>query len=693
MAGVTLSRQGHIALATVDNPPVNALSHAVRAGLAEAVAAAEADSDIKALILICAGRTFIAGADIREFGGPMREPFINKLVFDLEGMSKPLIAAIHGTALGGGLEVAMACHFRVAVPSARFGLPEVKLGILPGAGGTQRLPRLVGVETALAMITEGNDIPASKAKAIGLIDAIIEGDLLAGAIAFAERLIADATPIRRTGSLPVTVDNPAIFDEAKKNLAKRQRGFLAPQACVDSVKFAVDYTLEEGSEREHALCLELMRGPQSKAQRHAFFAEREVAKVPGLPADTPVRDVRSVGVIGPGAMGTGIALSFLNAGFPVVLIGVDQPTLDKSLASMRKILGGAVAKGTMTEEALETRIASVTPATDFDALANVDLVIEAAFEDMATKKDIFSRLGEVTRPGTILATNTSYLDIDAMAEASGRPEDVVGMHFFNPANVMRLLENVRAAKTAPDVLATVMAVGKKIRKVAVLVGISDGFVGNRMLSKRSREAMFMLEEGATPWQIDKVLVDFGFAMGPYQVSDLAGIDVQYAARRARWNLLSEREHQANIVDQLYALGRYGQKTSAGYYTYDDKRKATPDPFVEDLIVRHSAARGISRRPIDETEIRERLIYVMINEGAKILEEGVAARPHDIDIIWLTGFGFPVYLGGPMFYADQVGLRTVYDALLKYEALVGPEFFKPAPLLERLALEGKGFYSA
>jgi 3-hydroxyacyl-CoA dehydrogenase len=693
MAGVTLSRQGHIAVATVDNPPVNALSHAVRAGLAEVIAAAEADSDIKALILICAGRTFIAGADIREFGGPMREPFINKLVFDLEGTSKPLIAAIHGTALGGGLEVAMACHFRVAVASARFGLPEVKLGILPGAGGTQRLPRLVGVETALTMITEGADIPASKAKALGLIDAIVDGDLLDGAIAFAERLIADATPIRRTGSLPVTVENPAIFDEVRKNLAKRQRGFLAPQACVDSVKFAVDYPLEEGSAREYALCVELMRGSQSKAQRHAFFAEREVAKVPGLPPDTPVRDVKKVGVIGPGAMGTGIALSFLNAGFPVILIGMDQPTLDKSLASMRKILGGAVAKGTMTEEALEARIASVTPSTRFEALADADLVIEAAFEDMATKTDIFARLGQVTRPGTILATNTSYLDIDAMAEASGRPEDVAGMHFFNPANVMRLLENVRAAKTAPDVLATIMAVGKKIKKVAVLVGVSDGFVGNRMLSKRSREGMFLLEEGATPWQIDKVLVDFGFAMGPYQVSDLAGIDVQYAARRARWSLLSEREHQANIVDQLYALGRYGQKTGAGYYTYDDKRKATPDPFVEDLIVKHSAARGIVRRPIDETEIRERLIYVMINEGAKILEEGVAARPHDIDVIWLTGFGFPAYLGGPMFHADQIGLRTVYDALLKYEALVGPEFFKPAPLLERLALSGKGFYRA
>jgi 3-hydroxyacyl-CoA dehydrogenase len=436
-----------------------------------------------------------------------------------------------------------------------------------------------------------------------------------------------------------------------------------------------------------------MRGPQSKAQRHAFFAEREVAKVPGLPADTPVREVKKIGVVGPGAMGTGIALTFLNAGFPVVLVGLDQPSLDKSLATMRKILGGGVAKGSMTQDALEARLAMVTPVTRFEALADVDLVVEAVFEDMATKKDVFAELGRVTRQGAVLASNTSYLDIDALAEASGRPEDVVGMHFFNPANVMRLLENVRGAKTAPDVLATVMAVGKAIKKVSVLVGISDGFVGNRMLAKRSREGMFLLEEGATPWQIDKALVDFGFAMGPYQVADLAGIDVQYAARQVRWSLLSEREHQANIVDQLYALGRYGQKTGAGYYTYDDKRKATPDPAIEDLIVRHSAARAITRRAIDDVEIRERLIYAMVNEGAKILEEGVAARPHDIDVIWLTGFGFPVYLGGPMFYADQIGLKNVYDALLKYQAQVGPEFFTPAPLLERLALAGKGFYSA
>jgi 3-hydroxyacyl-CoA dehydrogenase len=689
---VTFTKQGRIGIATVDNPPVNALGHAVRTGLVAAVAQADADPEVEALILICAGRTFLAGADIREFGRPLEPPHLNDLVNDLEASTKPFVAAIHGTALGGGLEVALACHFRIAVPSARLGLPEVKLGILPGAGGTQRLPRLIGVEPALAMITEGNDIPAAKAKALGLIDEIVEGDLLAGAIAFTEKLLDEGRPIRRVGQMTAKVENPAIFDETKAALAKKQRGFLAPQACVDAVKLSTEYPIEEGAKREYALCRELMAGNQSKAQRHAFFAEREVAKVPGLPENTAVREIKTVGVAGPGAMGTGIAMCCIAAGLPVVLVGVDQPTLDKSQATMRKIYGGNVAKGTMTQEALDARMALITPTTDYADLRDVDLVIEAVFEDMAVKKEVFATLGKVTKPGAILASNTSYLDIDVLAEASGRPGDVAGMHFFNPANVMRLLENVRGAKTSPDVIATIMKFGKTIKKVSVLSGVCDGFIGNRMLSKRSREGMFLLEEGATPWQIDKVLYDFGFAMGPYQVADLAGIDIQHAARKARWDKLSEREHQANVVDQLFALGRLGQKSGKGYYVYDDKRKATPDPEVEALIVRHSAARGITRRPVSDDEIRERLIYAMINEGAKILEEGIAARPHDIDIVWLTGFGFPAYLGGPMFYADTIGLKTVYDALKKYQELVGAEFFTPAPLLERLALEGKGFYS-
>ncbi|HEX4507980.1 MAG TPA: 3-hydroxyacyl-CoA dehydrogenase NAD-binding domain-containing protein [Alphaproteobacteria bacterium] len=689
---VTFTKQGRIGIATVDNPPVNALGHAVRTGLAAAVAQADADPEVKALILICAGRTFLAGADIKEFGRPLEPPLLNDLVNDLEASTKPFVAAIHGTALGGGLEVALACHFRIAVPSARLGLPEVKLGILPGAGGTQRLPRLIGVEPALAMITDGNDIPAAKAKAIGLVDEIIEGDLLAGAIAFTEKLLDEGRPIRRVGEMTAKVENPAIFNETKAALAKKQRGFLAPQACVDAVKLSTEYPIEEGSKREYALCRELMVGNQSKAQRHAFFAEREVAKVPDLPEGTSVREIKTVGVAGPGAMGTGIAMCCIAAGLPVVLVGMDQPTLEKSQATMRKIYGGNVAKGTMTQEALDARMALITPTTDYADLKDVDLVIEAVFEDMAVKKEVFATLGKVTKAGAILASNTSYLDIDQLAEASGRPGDVAGMHFFNPANVMRLLENVRGAKTSPDVIATIMKFGKTIKKVSVLSGVCDGFIGNRMLAKRSREGMFLLEEGATPWQIDKVLYDFGFAMGPYQVADLAGIDIQHAARKARWDKLSEREHQANVVDQLFALGRLGQKSGKGYYVYDDKRKSTPDPEVEALIVKHSAARGITRRPVSDEEIRERLIYVMINEGAKILEEGIAARPTDIDIVWLTGFGFPTYLGGPMFYADTIGLKTVYDALKKYQASVGDEFFKPAPLLERLALEGKGFYS-
>lgn len=690
---VKFAKQGRIGIATIDNPPVNALSHSVRAGLAEAIAEAGGDSEIAALVIICEGRTFIAGADIREFGKPMQPPLLGEVIETIEGASKPVIAAIHGTALGGGLEVALACHFRVAVASARIGLPEVKLGILPGAGGTQRLPRLVGVETALKMITEGSELGAVEAQKRGAVDEIVEGDLRDGAVAFAERVIAEGRAIRRTGALPVTLDNPAIFDEFKKNIARRQRGFEAPLKCVDAVRLSVELPFEEALKREHEMCIALLNGPQSKAQRHVFTAEREVAKVPGLPDTTPVRDIKTVAVAGPGAMGTGIAMCFLNVGIPVTLLGPSQPFVDQGVGTIRKNYAGSIARGSLTQEEMDRRLGLLTPTTSFEDLKDVDLVIEAVFEEMPVKKEVFSKLGAACKPGAILATNTSYLDIDVLARAAGRPQDVVGMHFFNPANVMRLLENVRGAETAPDVLATVMRVGKTIKKISVLVGVSDGFVGNRMLAKRSREGFFLLEEGATPWQIDKVLYDFGFPMGPYQMADLAGLDVQYAARKARYDRLAPREKTANIVEKLYELGRYGQKTGAGYYRYDEKRNATPDPAIEALIVKHSAERGIVRRTISDQEILERLLYAMINEGAKILEEGVAARPHDIDIIWLNGYGFPAYRGGPMYYADQVGLATVYEAILKYRDQVGEQYFTPSPLLERLAKAGKGFYSA
>src|SRR5579883_1808732 len=689
---VSFSREGRIGIAVVDNPPVNALSHSVRAGLLEVIERVAGDPEVDALVIVCAGRTFIAGADIKEFGKPMQQPELGLLIEKLEGSKKPVVAAMHGTALGGGFEVALACHFRVALASARVGLPEVKLGILPGAGGTQRLPRLVGVETAVKMIAEGSEMSAPEARKLGAIDEIIEGDLKAGAVAFAERALAAGRPIRRTGDLPVPAHDPAIFDELKKNLAKRQRGFEAPQKCVDAVKLATESPLAEGLKREHEMCIALLNGPQSKAQRHNFAAEREVAKIPGLPEDTSVRDVKKVAVVGPGVMGTGIAICFLNAGLPVVLVGSDQANADQGAATIRKIFEGSVKRGSMKPEDVEKRLSLLKPTASYDELKDVDLVVEAVFEDMAVKGEVFRKLGAACKPGAILATNTSYLDINKLGEVSGRPADVVGMHFFNPANVMRLLENVRGAKTAPDVLATVMKIGKTIKKLPVMVGVSEGFVGNRMLAKRSREGFFLLEEGATPWQIDKVLYDFGFAMGPYQVADLAGIDVQYAARKARWAGLGEREKTANFVDRLYEMGRYGQKTGAGYYKYDENRKATPDPAIEELIAKHSAERGIARRPIGDEEIRDRLLYAMINEGAKILDEGVAYRPHDIDIIWLNGYGFPAYRGGPMYYADQVGLKTVYDAIVKYRDQVGEQYFTPSPLLERLAKEGKGFYS-
>jgi 3-hydroxyacyl-CoA dehydrogenase len=689
------SKHGMIALVTIDNPPVNALSHAVRAGLVEAVKRALADDDTAALVVICGGRTFIAGADIKEFGKPMKPPLIHEVIAAIENSSKPVIAAIHGTALGGGFELAMACHYRVAVAGAEIGLPEVKLGIIPGAGGTQRLPRLVGVEAALKMIVDGTKIAAPQALSMGALDQIIDldqsGDLRSGAIAYAERVIAEKRPLRKTSELPVRLDNPAIFDEMRNVVSKRQRGFPAPLKCIEAVKFAVDLPFVEASKLEYELCIQMLNSPESQAQRQAFASEREVVRICGIDAGTQARTIRSVAVIGPGTMGTGIAMCFINADLRVMLLGRDEKSLAKSVQTMRKIYSGSVSKGSIQQAAMDRRLALLTLTTEYRDLHEVDLVIEAVSEDMAVKKDVFRQLDAACKPDAILATNTSYLNIDDLAAVTSRPHDVVGTHFFNPANVMRLLENVRGAQTSPDVLATVMKMAKTIGKVATMVGMSDGFVGNRMLGKRSREGFFMMEEGATPWQIDKVLYDFGFPMGPYQVADLAGLDVAWAARKARFERLTEREKQCNILDQICATGRFGQKTGAGYYKYDDKRNATPDPIIEALIADHSIRRGIARRPISDQEIRERCLFAMINEGAKILEEGVAARAQDIDVIWLHGFGFPAYRGGPMFYADQIGLGNVYDALLKYRDQVGEEYFTPASLLERLAKEGKGFY--
>ena len=689
---VTFSKEGNIGLIVVNNPPVNALSQAVRQGIKTGVEKGIADKDILAMIIICEGRTFIAGADIREFGKPMIEPFLPAIVQYIEDSPKPMIAAIHGTALGGGLEIALGCHFRIAAPTAKVGLPEVKLGILPGAGGTQRLPRLVGPQAALDMIVSGNPIAAQKAQTIGIIDEIADGDLKAAALTFAKKVISEKRPIKKISSLAAKVDNPAMFEEYAKSIARKQRGFLAPFQCIKAVQAAVELPFAEGMKREREIFVELQASPQSKAQRHVFFAEREVARIPGLPADQPTREIKSVGVLGAGTMGGGIAMCFVNAGIPVVLLEVKQEFLDKGLGIIRKNYANTVAKGSLQQDVMDKRMSLIKPTLSYDDLKDVDLVIEAVFEDMAVKKEVFAKLDAVCKPGTIFASNTSYLNIDDIAAMTKRPEDVMGMHFFSPANVMRLLENVRGAKTSPEVYATAMKVGKKINKVPVLVGVCDGFVGNRMLAKRSRECGFMLEEGALPQQIDKVIYSFGVPMGPYAMGDMAGLDIGWRNRKAKFDKLSPREKANNILDKICELGRYGQKTGAGFYKYDDKRNATPDPVIEELINKHSREVGKTRRVITDQEIIERAIYSMINEGAKILEEGIAARPLDIDIVWIYGYGFPVYRGGPMFYADQVGLKKIYEAILKYKDIVGAQYWEPSPLLAKLAKEGKGFYS-
>ena len=511
---VTFSKQGNIGLIIVNNPPVNALAQAVRAGIRDGVEQGIADKDVSAMVIICEGRTFIAGADIREFGKPSQPPVLPDVVLFMEDSPKPIIAAIHGTALGGGLEVALGSHFRIAVPGAKVGLPEVKLGLLPGAGGTQRLPRIAGVQAALDMIVSGNPITAQKAQAMGVIDEIVEGDLRAAAVAFAQKVVAEKRPLRKVRELAIKIDNPTVFEDYAKSIAKKQRGFLAPFQCIKAVKAAAELPFAEGMKRERELFQELRVSPQSAAQRHVFFAEREVARIPGLPDDYPTREIKSVGVLGAGTMGGGIAMCFVNAGIPVVLLEVQQELLDKGLGIIRKNYANTVAKGNLKPDVMDKRMALIRPTLSYDDLKDVDLVIEAVFEDMAVKKEVFTKLDQVCKPGAILASNTSYLNIDEIAAITKRPEDVMGMHFFSPANVMRLLENVRGAKTSPEVYATAMKVGKKIGKIAVLVGVCDGFVGNRMLAKRSRECMFMLEEGALPWQIDKVVYDFGLPMGP-----------------------------------------------------------------------------------------------------------------------------------------------------------------------------------
>ena len=689
---VRFSKEGNIGIITINNPPVNALSQAVRAGIRTGLEKGIADNDIAAMIILCEGRTFIAGADIREFGKPPLEPYLPDVCKFIEDSPKPVIAAIHGTALGGGLEIPLGCHFRIAAATAKLGLPEVKLGLLPGAGGTQRLPRLAGVHAALEMITSGVPVNAARAKDMGILDAIIEGDLKAEALIFAKKVINEKLPVRKVSERQAKADSPSVFDDFAKANARKFRGAIAPFKCIDAIRIATELPFAEGMKRERAIFLELQASDQSRALRHVFFSEREVVRIPGLPDDQPTREIRSVGVLGAGTMGGGIAMCFVNAGIPVILLEVKQELLDKGLAVIRKNYAATVAKGKLRQEVMDKRMSLIQPTLSYNDLKNVDLVIEAVFEDMAVKKEVFGKLEAICKPGTILASNTSYLNIDEIAASTKRPEDIMGMHFFSPANVMRLLENVRGAKTSPEVYATAMKIGRTIGKVPVLVGVCDGFVGNRMLAKRTRECGFMLEEGALPWQIDKAIYNFGFPMGPYAMGDMAGLDIGWRNRKAKFDSLTAREKACNIIDKICEMGRFGQKTGSGFYQYDEKRNATPDPMIEELIIRHSQEVGITRRNITDQEIIERAIYSMINEGAKILEEGIAARPLDIDVVWLNGYGFPAYLGGPMFYADTVGLKKVYDAILKYRDLVGTEYWTPSPLIERLAGEGKGFYS-
>ncbi|ACG79626.1 fatty oxidation complex, alpha subunit [Phenylobacterium zucineum HLK1] len=678
----TLTRDGDVAIVTLNSPPVNALSANVRDGLYEGFKQA-IDSDAKAIVLICEGRTFIAGADITEFGGAMKGASLPDVQAMMENSPKPVVAAIHGTALGGGLEVALCAHYRVAVPSARLGLPEVNLGLLPGAGGTQRLPRIAGVEKALEMVTSGRHAPAKEALAMGLVDELVEeGKLKDGAVAFARKLVAENKPLvkvrENNAKLEEAKGKPEIFAEFRKKNARKFRGFLAPEYNIRCIEAAVNSnSFEEGLAVERKLFMELMTGPQSAAQRYYFFAERTAQKIPDVPDDTPTRPVKKVGVLGAGTMGGGIAMNFLNVGIPVTIVELKQDALDRGLATIRKNYERS--RGAVPEQT-EQRMSLLTGSLSMDDFADCDLIIEAVFERMDIKKDVFAKLDGIAKPGAILATNTSYLNIDEIASATKRPQDVIGLHFFSPANVMKLLEVIRADHTAKDVIATSMKLAKQIGKVAVLAGVCPGFIGNRMLSQRQREANKLVLEGAMPWDIDRVLYDFGFPMGPFAMSDLAGLDIGW---------VKENSKGETLRDVLCEMDRRGQKTGAGFYDYDENRTAKPSPVTEKIIQDFRAKKGINARTISDEEILERCIYPMINEGAKILEEGKAIRPSDIDVVWVNGYGWPVYRGGPMHYGDFVGPDKVLAKMKEFQGAMGDDF-KPAALLEKLVAEGKKF---
>lgn len=686
---------GAVAVITLDNPPVNGLGHELRSGIVTGINQALTDAKVKAIVLIGAGRGFSGGADIREFNTPMAvaEPTLHTVISIVEDSPKPVIAAINGMCMGGGLELAMGCHYRVATPNAQIAQPEVKLGLLPGAGGTQRLPRAIGVEAALNMIVSGVTVSSEQFKGTKLFDEIIEGELLEGALTFADKVIAERLPLKRLRDVEIDYPNAEGYLQfARNNIAVAAKNLPAPLKCVEAVAAAISKPFEEGLQVERELFVYLMGTTESKALRHVFFAERAASKIPDIPIDTPTRPIRKVAMLGAGTMGVGISMNFLNAGIPVDILEITQEALDKGVATIRKNYERSVQKGRISSEQLNQMMALLRPTLSYDDIQDADLVIEAVFEDMNVKESVFKTLDKVAKPGAILATNTSTLDVNKIAAFTNRPADVIGTHFFSPAHIMKLLEVIRGEKTAKDVLATVMQLAKTIKKTAVVSGVCDGFIGNRMLEHYSRQALFLVEEGALPRQVDAALEKFGFAMGVFRVGDLAGNDIGWAIRKRRY---IEKPHvrYSKIADRLCEQGRFGQKTGLGWYRYEaGRRDAIPDPVVEKLIEDYREEIGITPRKISDTEIVERCVFALVNEGARLLEEGIAQRASDIDMVYLTGYGFPLYRGGPMFYADTVGLYSVVHAIDQFaqNPHADPEFWVPAPLLTKLAEEGKTF---
>ncbi len=691
---VSYERERTIGVITIDNPPLNALSVGVRQGLLDGLAHGLRDAGATALVIMGAGRAFSAGADIREFDRPLGPPDLNDVIGRIEASPKIVVAALHGTALGGGLEVALGCHYRCALRSTRVGFPEVTLGLVPGAGGTQRLPRLVGAELALRIIASGELMPAEQAHRLGRIDELIDGDLRGGAIALAERLVAEGRPLRKLSAtedkLEAARRDPGIFDRFRQEIERQARGYLAPFKCIEAVRAAVTLPFAAGLRRERELFLECLASPQSRAQIHAFFAEREATKILDVPRDTPARPIGTAAVIGAGTMGGGIAMTFANAGIPVAVVEASGEALDRGLAVVRKNYAATVEKGRLTPAEMERRLALIRGTLAWEAVAQADIVVEAVFEEMAVKQEVFGRLDRLCKPTAILATNTSTLDVDRIAQATSRPGQVIGTHFFSPANVMRLLELVRGARTATETIATAAALAGRLGKVWVLAGNCDGFIGNRMLAGYFREAAFLVEEGATPEQVDRVLYDFGFAMGPFAVSDLAGLDVGWRIRKGKAAARPTDLRYSPVADWLCERGRFGQKTGAGWYRYEPGgRTPRPDPEVAALIAESARAQGLRRREVGDEEVLTRCLYPLVNEGARLLAEGIALRPGDIDVVYLHGYGFPRYRGGPMYWADTLGLKRVFDEIARYHRAHG-RLWEPAPLLRQLAEQGKGF---